>query len=653
MKQKHILASLLVVLAGCSGLEPNPSESNSSGLSSSGAGSASAPTTFGTNPDQARPADIVSAAPAPASSANSTSLTTITPVTTGSTVAMTGPSAGVVAAAPPEEPMSESNAFRLLQQATFGPTEASLQEAKTMGPKRWLAMQFGMPLSTYGYRDQDMIHKRTAQIGTYCDLFPSGTVEHRHCWRDFYSADPLKLEFFKQATLGTDQLRQRMALALSQILVVSALEIEGTYGLADYNQMLRDRAFGNYRELLAGVTLHPVMGQYLNMVNNPATDPNENYARELLQLFSIGTCELNQDGTLSGGVCRPTYNNEMVREYAYALSGWTYPVGGLNPWCQPMTKCGWQNPTFLRGAMVAVPEQHDRNARNLLSGVRLPASRTPQQALDAVLDSVMNHPNTAPFIGKQLIQFFVTSNPSPAYVQRVATAFRTGKFGEFGDGRNGDLKATIAAILLDAEARSDTAPAGAFPGKMREPVVMMVSAVRALNGYTDGDRLGLYGYGSSLSQPIFHSPSVFNFYSPDYPLMGMQGKVAPQMQLVNANTSLNWINFANEMIYWWYNKGEWLAAEATKAGATGSRLNLASFEADAGDAGKLIDRMSKLFTGQVLTGPARSAVLRAVEAWTPQDTWLTDANNQTTWQRERVRTAAYLLIASPHFQVQR
>lgn len=648
-----------MILSACSAPDSTNEQGQGSNVSPAVAGSAgAAPTTIGVNPEQLMPSGIVAAtatgsteptSAAPSSSENGAMISNVQAAQSSGTTALTGPVAAVMATAPVEEPMTEADAFGLLQQATFGASEAAVQEVVRIGPKRWLAAQFVMPTSTYSARDRDAIHKWTNKDSGFCDQFPEGT-ERNNCWRDWYSSDPLKIDFFKQASVGTDQLRQRLALALSQILVVSGVAVEGTYGLADYFQMLRDQAFGNYRDLLLNVTLHPAMGQYLNMVNNDAIDPNENYAREMLQLFTIGTCALNPDGSLLDGKCLSVYNSEIVRSYAYALTGWTFPVGGVNPWCS--SSCGWENPTYLKGRMIAVSAQHDKQARTLLSNISLPANRTAQQAVEGVVDSLMAHPNTAPFISKQLIQFLVSSNPSYAYIGRVANAFRTGRFAEFGSGRSGDLQATIAAILLDPEARAKQVATTATSGKMREPIVMMVNAVRALNGYTDGERMGLYGYGSSLSQPAFNSPSVFNFYSPDNPLPGAPGMVAPQLQLVNANTVLNWVNYSNELVYWWYNKGSGLVARADMANTTGTQVNWVSFERDAADAGVLVDRLSKVMLGRTLPSNSRTAVINAVQTWTDRDTWLTDSNNQSSWQRERAKTAAYLILSSPHFQVQ-
>ena len=652
-KLNGLVLAIAVLLGACGG------NSNTDKPSASTSAPAS---TAGTNPAQILPPGMASGSNSGASVvAGSGNTDTVTPapvadpvsVGTGpGTIATTGPIAGAIVNAPPEQPLTEKGAFRLLQQGTFGASEAGIAEVMIKGPRRWLVEQFAMPTSTYGYRDRDAIHKWPNRDTGFCDQFASGSSERDNCWRDNYSSDLIKLDFFKQASLGTDQLRQRMAHAFSQIIVTSEVEVDGLYGLADYHQKMRDVSLSNYRDILMLAATHPIMGRYLNMVDNDASDPNENFARELLQLFSVGTCELNADGTLKGGRCEASYNNELVREYAYALSGWTYPLGGLNPWCS--SNCGWTNPRYVKGAMVAVESAHDKKARTLLGAKAIAAGTTAPQALNAVIDSLMNHPNIAPFISKQLIQFFVKSNPSPAYVGRVSAAFSAGKFETFGTGTKGDLKAVIAAVLLDSEARDDALADIASAGKLREPIILMVNAVRALNGYTDGEPMGRYGWGSTLSQPVFNSPSVFNFYTPDYPLPGGGvGVVAPQFQLINANTSIAWVNFTNDVIYWWYNKGAGLEPKAGMAGTTGTRVSYAAWEAEAGDANKLIDRLDRVLTGGKVSAAGRTAIANAVGSYTSNDTWLTDANNNTSWQRERVRTAAYLLLASPHFQVQR
>lgn len=531
--------------------------------------------------------------------------------------------------------MQTKDAARLAHQATFGPTENLLAQMRSQSAAAWVAAQLQAAGSRYTLGGSDAVHRFTGS-GSFCDQPANGGGD---CWRNHFSSDPLLWDFYRNALNQPDQLRQRVAFALQQILVISGKEVHGNYGLRNYHNTLLQKAFGNYRDVLSAVTLSPLMGDYLNNVNNHQNAPNENFARELLQLFSIGTCELTADGRQLGGSCKSTYNNETVRNYAYALTGWTYPAGGATSWgCWPTgTNC-----RYYGGDMVPLPAFHDTQQRRLLSGVSVPAGSTPQQALDAVLDSLMQHPSMPPFIGRQLIQHLVSSNPSPAYVQRVSEAFATGRHTaegrSFGDGKRGDLAATVAAVLLDSEARADNAPATG--GKLREPALLFTSVLRALNGRSDGVALGWW-WGDDLSQMVFSAPSVFNFYPPDYPVAGtnLQG---PSFGIHNAGTAVGRLNFLSYLIYW----GGSEPATAIP-GAIGTRVNLQPFESDAADAAQLVDRLSLLAYGEPLPAKQRSAVVQAVAV----------VSNATAEPArvasERVRQAAYLVFAAPRFQVQR
>ncbi len=540
-----------------------------------------------------------------------------------------GPVQGVPAGLP-DQPTSQRDAVRLADQASFGPTEGLLGTIRTQGATKWVAQQMALANSRYSSGGDQRVHQHSSQNTDFC----AGRGDT--CWRDWYSSTPLVWDFYRNAVQQPDQLRQRVAFALQQILVVSSEGVSGTYGLRNYQNTLLTHAFGNYRDLLRQVTLSPVMGDYLDHVNNDPAAPNENYARELLQLFSVGTCELNADGSLKGGRCTATYDNDRVRAYAYALTGWTYPAGGASPWdCWPRgTNC-----QFYNGDMVALPAAfHNSEARTLLSGVQLPAGHNAAQALEAVLDSLMAHPNTAPFIGRQLIQHLVSSNPSPAYVQRVAQAFNTGRFGGFGSGQRGDMKATIAAILLDAEARGDSPLRTA--GRLREPAQLFTGVLRALNGRTDGDALGWW-WGDTLQQHVFRPPSVFNFYPPDYPVAGT-ALVGPAFGIHNANTALQRVNFVQYLTFW-----DGSAPSSDVPNALGTRLDLSAFLADADQPEVLVDRLSRLALGAPLPGAARTAVVNAVGAFTSANS---GANNV---RRYRVQQAAYLIFASPQYQIAR
>jgi hypothetical protein len=541
---------------------------------------------------------------------------------------------------------SQVDAVRLAHQATFGPTEALVALIREQGAERWIASQMSLnrqafkrtpggqtgpvavriPHSRYTSGGTSAVHRHTSQTVDFC----AGRGEH--CWRDWSSSTPLVWDFYRNAVHNPDQLRQRVGLALQQMLVISNYEVYGTYGLRNYHNMLLDHAFGNYRDLLRKVILSPVMGDYLDHVNNDRNAPNENFARELLQLFSLGTCLLNQNGTLQGGQCVPTYNNEEVRAYAHALTGWTYPPGGATPWgCWPRGA----NCQFYDGDMVSVATLHDTRARSLLSGVTLAAGHSAPVALEAVLNSVMAHPNIAPFVSRHLIQQLVTSNPSPAYVQRVALAFSTGRHGNFGAGRKGDLAATVAAVLLDAEARS--ASPGNTAGRLREPIQLFTGVLRALNGRTDGDALGWW-WGDEMRQHVFRSPSVFNFYPPDYPVAGT-ALVGPAFGIHNANTALNRLNYLNYLLFWGGS-----GANGAVPNAVGTQVNLSAFTADAANAATLVDRLSRLALGDVLPTASRNAVITAVNAY---------PGNTADGRLNRVRQAAFLVFASPQYHLVR
>ena len=533
------------------------------------------------------------------------------------------------AAAAPTDAVNR-NAARLAMQASFGNTEALTAEIKAKGPAGWIASQMLLASSRYTSGGNASVHQNTSAT-SYCDL-PARAGPN--CWRDNFSSIPLVWDFYRNATTRPDQLRQRVAFALQQIVVVSGTDVEGAYGQRNYQNMLLDNAFGNYRQVLKKVALSPVMGDYLNNVNNDKAAPNENFARELLQLFSVGTCLLNADGSLRGGACAPTYDNDMVRAYAYALTGWTYPAGGATSWgCWPRgTHCRFHN-----GDMVAVEARHDNAARQLLSGISLRAGLTAPAALEVVLDSLMAHPNTAPFIGKQLIQQLVSSNPSPAYVSRVSAAFTAGKYSTFGTGQRGDLAATVAAVLLDPEARSASVTANA--GKLRDPVLMFTSVLRGLNGQSDGDALSWW-WGEELREHVFRPPTVFGFYSPDYPVPGTT-LVGPSFGVHNAGSALQRLNFLTYLLEWGGS-----TPVASVPNATGTKIDLSRFTNDAADAGKLVDRLSLIATGQSLPTATRSEIVKAVSWWTA-------STDKANWQANRVKTAAYLVFATPNFQVER
>ena len=532
--------------------------------------------------------------------------------------------------------MSRADAVRLADQASFGATEPLLAQMQAQGAAAWLQAQLALNTSRYTRGGGPEVHQNV-QSTFFCDRAPYAGP---NCWRDWLSTQPLLWDFYRNALTQPDQLRQRMAFALQQMVVVSGVEVGGTYGLRRHYQTLHDLALGNYRQVLRHIALSPVMGDFLNNANNDKAAPNENFARELLQLFAIGTCQLNIDGSLQGGACVPAYDNAVVRSYAYALTGWTYPAGGSASWgCWPAdTNC-----TFYGGDMVPAPARHDGSQRPLLGGIFKPAGSTAPQALELVLDSLMQHPNTAPFVSRQLIQFLVSSNPSPAYVQRVSQTFRAGRYvtrtAQVGSGVPGDLAATVVAILLDNEARAGSRAPSPSAGRLRDPVLFMTGALRGLDAVSDGDPMAWW-WGDAFRQHVFRAPSVFNFYPPDYPVAGteLQG---PAFGIHNANTALTRLNFLVYLLDWGGS-----APDASIPGALGTRVRLDAFLPDAPDPARLVDRMALLALGEPLPASVRQSVIQAVTAESQQ-------NSGNSWPRRRVAVAAYLVYGSPQYQVQR
>jgi uncharacterized protein (DUF1800 family) len=443
------------------------------------------------------------------------------------------------------------------------------------------------------------------------------------CARDNYTLYQLQRAFFQNALAGADQLRQRVAFALSQILVVSGTEIYSPYGMANYQNMLLDNAFGNYRNVLMNVTLSPVMGNYLNMVNNegrPAATvpPNENYAREILQLFSIGLNTLNADGTErkdTQGNTIPTYTQDTIIGYAHAFTGWTYPVQPTS--VNPAAVEHWPNSIYYVGNMTPYDTHHDKNVKLVLNGATLPANQTIGTDLSQAIDSIFNHPNVGPFIGKLLITHLVTSNPSPAYVGRVTAVFNNN-----GQGVRGDLRAVVRAILIDAEAKGDS-QTGTTYGHLREPVLFMTDLLRSIGGTTDG--VYLLNQSKAMGQDVYYPETVFNYYSPEFTLPGQATTFAPEFGIQDTTTVLARTNFVNQLVY------------GTAAGTT---LDLSSLVALAGTPATMITELNQRLMHGTLPTATSQSITQAV-------------NSAGTDATARTRMAVYLLATSPQFQVER
>ena len=414
-------------------------------------------------------------------------------------------------------------ADRFLEQTTFGPTSALISQVQQTGFQNFLASQFAMAPTIYA------------------DPAPTET-----------NISPLQQRYLVQLLTAPDQLRQRVAFALGQIFVISGTKDTLPTEFTPYLNLLETDAFTNYRQIMQDVTLSPAMGYYLDMVNNDkpsvtlGTHADENYARELMQLFTVGLSMLNEDGSVQldgSGNPIPTYTQATVSAFALVYTGWTYPT-------QAGATLQKHNPAYWVGPMEALDSNHDMTAKSPLlqypgvaNGGALPAGQTSAQDLQGALDNIFNHPNVPPFVSKQLIQHLVTSNPSPAYVQRVADVFKNN-----GSGVRGDMKAVITAILLDPEARQGDDPTvtTANFGHLQEPILYLTALLRAFNATTDGANLA--GQASNMGQNPLSPGSVFNFFAPSYVIPGTTS-LGPEFQILTTATALNRANFVNTFVF--------------------------------------------------------------------------------------------------------
>ena len=411
---------------------------------------------------------------------------------------------------PPPQPISKVEAFQFLNQATFGATEAEATDVIAMRYEQWIDDQMRKPASL--------------QLPHMLSLPPPQFMGQLH--RDRVDI------WFRNSLWGEDQLRQRVAFALSEIMVVSQLGAlqARPFAVADYYDVLAENAFGNYRDLIEQVTLHPAMGVYLSMLGNRAPNPalnirpDENYARELMQLFSIGLVELNLDGSERldpvSNQPIPTYDQAIIEGFAHVFTGWTWAGS-------PRFGSGRVPVSSQYFPMEHWPDYHDTGPKTLLGGVTLPAGQTGEQDLSEALDNIFNHPNVGPFMAIRLIQRLTTSNPSPGYVRRVAQVFNNN-----GSGVRGDLGAVVRAILLDPEARP--AMPMEIDGKLKEPLLRLTQLFRAYNATSQSGRYPLVASYIIFGQGPLQSPSVFNFFSPFYAPPGEirnSSLVAPELEI--------------------------------------------------------------------------------------------------------------------------
>ena len=522
--------------------------------------------------------------------------------------------------------VAANDAVRLAKQATFGPTPDVVNRIVSLGITGWIDDQFATTGSKY-----DDIASTTSVVQNYCATGGAGASDTA-CNRKYFTREPVAMRFYADAMAAPDQLRQRVALALSQILVTSENEVNETAGIAAYQQILLTGAFGNYRDLLMNVTMSSYMGDYLDMADSNRTAPSENYAREMLQLFSMGPDQLNMDGTKrldATGAAIPNYTADDIRGVARALTGWTYPRlngAALND----------NNARDYALPMVQVAARYDTTAKAFL-GTTVPAGAPQTDSVRAAVDTAFNNASTAPFVSKALIQQLVTSNPSPGYVGRVSA-----RFADNGSGVRGDMKAVVRAILTDAEARG--APrTGAADGKVKEPILMMTALMRVVGMTTDG--YAFVTQDSGVAQPVFRAPSVFNFYPPDYPLPGNTViKSGPSKLMTTSNVT----RFHN-LIYNWTVTGDQTRSEFTTnpgiPGWAGSRTEWAAWEAMGTDTDAMISRIDLLMLANTMTDAQKASLRAAAAAITNADA--------TLQARRRAQMLLYIVGTSPLFLVDR
>ena len=555
-------------------------------------------------------------------------------------------------------PASDAEAVRFLEQATWGPTQTEVNLVKQIGIRAYLDQQFAAPVTNpaRGSNYPDMFFPPDDQATACPATNPNDPNFNQNvCNRDQFSMYPLQRTFFSNALYGQDQLRQRVAFALHQILVVSGVPpLNRGSWMTMYLQALDRGAFGNYRTLLQDITLNPSMGEYLDMRLSTRTSPNENWAREVLQLFTIGVDELNIDGTPkldAQGSPIPSYSQTTVNEFTRVFTGWNLAAA-----IAPGTN-NWRDPMIPRGGTT-----HDFGSKTLLSGVVTTACSSAsgaaniacaQSDLNIALDNLFNHPNVGPFIGKQIIQHLVTSNPSPAYVARVARVFNNDCDALYPQGCTnvrGNMRAVVQAVLLDPEARGNVKTDPAY-GKLREPAQYIINVLRAWNvksfdkSSTSDGVLGTRSstdFTGSLDQPIFLPTTVFSYYQPGYEVPGFK-MLGPAFGILSTSTTLRRSNAINTLIY------TGVTANTTPTAASpdrprGTSVDLANLEALASDPGAIADQLNALMLHGTMSAQMRASLVTAMNAIPTSD---------ANFARKRAQTAAFLVATSSQYDIQR
>lgn len=527
------------------------------------------------------------------------------------------------------------DAGRFLAQATLGADRMTIDSVAKLDFETWIDQQIAVPPSYLRPHLQEIydttFQRHLTAGGDSLDYPRIPTNEHfDYAW-------------WQVNMTNDDLLRQRVAFALSEIFVTSFQSELNQYGegMASYYDMLIENSLGNFENILTDVSLHPCMGVFLTHLNNPKSNPaqyihpDQNFAREMMQLFTIGLYELNQDGTRmqdNGGNDIPTYDNDDVKEFAKI---WT----GLGGGATVIMSDTITPPEFGMGIsmidmaepMIMYDDHHEPGPKYLLNGFVVPAGQTGIDDIHMAIEHLFNHQNVGPFIGKQLIQRLVKSNPSPAYVERVAAAFN-----DNGAGVRGDMKAVIKAILLDEEARSCSWYNDPVQGKLKEPIIRFTHFARAIGGISDDGKFWNYGpdYSNGAGQHPMYSFSVFNFYWPDFQPVGpiaSQGYVAPEFQVFNSNTSIGFVNFVNE----------WAVNETLLRSRDGDEdivfTNLDEIIAHAEDTEDLINYLDILLTNGMLKEDTRQIISNVVDPMTDP--------------YEKVKLAIYLMVISADYTI--
>lgn len=537
------------------------------------------------------------------------------------------------------KPQSDAEAARFMLQASLAVGTGAIDQLKSEGYEPWLDRQMSQANSQSA---------REFFTSRGYDRVDSNNYFDRSNIGDFM--------IWSQLLNGGSSVRKRIALALSEFFVVSLNNVDMTWrsqAIGEYWDVLNRNAFGNFRDLLEEITLNPAMGVFLNTRGNRKADPNtgrvpdENYGREVMQLFSIGLYELNADGTqrLSGGNPIETYGNDDVTGIAKVFTGYDFDFTGIGFTTVPGGTRQVPDPAYARNPMTADPSRwqrprtdgyHSDEAKTFL-GLTIPAGTNAAQSLRLALDHLFNHPNVGPFFGKQMIQRLVTSNPSPAYVQRVASVFANN-----GQGRRGDLRAVFKAILLDEEALNPANLSSPTFGKLREPMLRFVQLARTFgvtstSGNWEVDDLS--DPAGRLGQSPLRSPSVFNFFRPGYFPTGSQSAdqnlLAPEFQLVNETSVAGYVNFMER------------AVETSGFRFRDLKFDYSAEVALADDSAKLLERLELLLTARQLSSAVRDTILTAMN-----DVTIT-ASSTTDDRLRKVYIGVLLIMASNDYLVQK